>query len=533
MEWERCGCRACGADLTDRGMKLICRSCGAVYRKTEETAKLTEELSRLLSESQRARVRNLREQLRERAHAQYVNSEAILQLCRELRAELPNDFLARFYEAANGQSETELIDFLNRVESAEAEGLLGEVVDFTLRSLSPKMILPLKDLVERVCKSTDLELYSEYVTRIEEEAERVEEGIYEAGLSRDVFVAYSSQDMAEVKRLVSHLEENGLRCFVSARNLQHGRRAVEFYERRLEMAMDACRLFLFVSSEHSRSTGCDAVRHEIPYVRERDLRNAPPEYRNDYARIPAQYKKPRVEYRISDLCGNDLAERQVKQFFSGMEYCKTPEETAERIWEYLCRREVKEEPRAERAEEKICERCGTANKSTAHFCAECGHCFDEERKSKAAFAQEPEEDADDEPIFYDPFEEEAKQESPKNEGETAKDEGGVPEGLQKAFDSVDGFFDTVMASLERFGKKPQEEPQEERRASDAGDSRRKKELREQLKAAEKKNGLYWVLLVICLVVAWPVSIVMGLLISGNDKKIKELKKQIEALEREP
>ena len=151
---------------------------------------------------------------------------------------------------------------------------------------------------------------------------------------RDVFVAYSSKDMNKVFELVECLEEQGFSCFVAARNLRHGKGAVENYDKALREAMDNCRSFVFVSSMNSRRPGCDALRKEIPYIKSLDIENAPPAFKKDYTKIPHRYKVHRVEYRLEESNKSMAADRVVSEFFDGYERVYSPEEVADRIMQY-------------------------------------------------------------------------------------------------------------------------------------------------------------------------------------------------------
>jgi DNA repair exonuclease SbcCD ATPase subunit len=108
--------------------------------------------------------------------------------------------------------------------------------------------------------------------------------------------------------------------------------------------MDYCKSIVFVSSKNSRSASCDACRIELPYVRKKDVQNAPPQYRRDYTSIPVQYKKSRVEYMIEVPTVETAADRAVQEFFYGLEYCYTPFQVADRLFSFD--REVYEDENA-------------------------------------------------------------------------------------------------------------------------------------------------------------------------------------------
>ena len=145
----------------------------------------------------------------------------------------------------------------------------------------------------------------------EKEAHKVQNGIYEASMERDVFLAYSGKDMKAVVETLNFLEENGLTCFAAFRNMQHGKDAVANYEKTLYEAIDNCKIFLFISSKNSRSYACDAFKKEIAYVKNQEM-NKFPEYRN-YEQIPDKYKKLRIEYRL-DNAATPIVDKALKSF---------------------------------------------------------------------------------------------------------------------------------------------------------------------------------------------------------------------------
>ncbi len=204
--------------------------------------------------------------------------------------------------------------------------------------MSSDYIVPVTYLIERAFKNTDLQKFEHYISLLEAEAQKISEGIYETVLSRDVFIAYSSKDMDKVLSLLQTLEENGFTCFAAMRNLQHGRNAVANYEQALQTAMDNCAILIFVSSKNSRSFACDALKQELPYLKRKEMENAPLEYRNGtYSSLPARYKKPRIEYRL-DNERTLAADMLLKEFFAGLDYCETEEKVLGRVVEYITAR---------------------------------------------------------------------------------------------------------------------------------------------------------------------------------------------------
>lgn len=339
MKLEEFACKKCGCGLTSSGDGFYkCPGCGAEYMH-EDVENYKKELLDMFGQEKAERLANLRQMLWAATHEEYISSEHIISICKDVKKIAPDDFAANFYEVANGGNSKDVTAFLKRMDVVRFADHVDDVVDFMIRSLRSEYLYAVNQLVERAYKRTDLDKYNEKTSKLAEEVRKVEEGVYNLDLPRDVFIAYSSRDMDcdgrdYVDELTQFLEAQGLSCFVALRNLQHGRGAVENYQSALNKAMNNSKVFVFISSKHSRNPGCDAMKREIPYVKKKDIENAPFGFKNDYEGMPLKYKKPRVEYRIDDI-HNRATDGVLKEFFGTLEYAYTPEEVAERVGKYL------------------------------------------------------------------------------------------------------------------------------------------------------------------------------------------------------
>ncbi len=365
MAFYELRCQKCGGELHKLGDVFKCDYCKTTYLD-DHVEKEKEVLRAILDEAKQEKLANLRHVLWEEIHAEYIDSEKIVDFCRSVRKLKPDDFEARFFEVANAGNGRDVNDFIDNINVNDAEHncWTEEVINFMIKSLRAENLLSLTDLIERAYKNVDLQKYNKYATMVSEEAKKVEGGIYEPGLPRDVFVMYSSKDFKKVKELVYTLEESGLKCFVALRNLQHGKGAVANYQRALETAMDNCKVIVFLSSKNSRSLDCDAVRVEMPYLKRRDIENAPYEFRQHYEKMPSKYKKPRVEYRLDNEKSGAAA--LVREFFGELEYAYSADEVLNRVVQCLTAG-IEEKP-----QEKICIDCGAKNPIKTKFCMECG-----------------------------------------------------------------------------------------------------------------------------------------------------------------
>ena len=287
MSFKVLQCPVCGAGGVEaRGTGYFCRYC-----TTEFSDNAAEEAFKRLSESIDSRVEsiiderlrrekeerfyNLRSNLWEKVHAKYIDSDAIVAICTDIKKIEPHDFLAEFFEVANSAPAAEVSEFINKINVRANELYLDLVIDFMISSLTSEYIAPTNYLIERAFRGKDLVKFEEYITRLEEEAQKVDSGVYETMVPRDVFIAYSSKDIDKVLELMTVLEENGLSCFVAMRNLQHGRGAVANYEKALHEAIDNSKMLVFVSSKNSRNFQCDAFKKELSYIRQSELMAAP------------------------------------------------------------------------------------------------------------------------------------------------------------------------------------------------------------------------------------------------------------------
>jgi len=368
-------CKTCGAALSQRdAYTWECNYCHNVYSDKsvkEETERL---LRTLISEDKCEKVANLRRNLYDALNAEYTDSEEIVRICGEIKALLPDDFMADFYSVANSENEKSTAEYINKIDTAKHAEYIEGILHFMLKSFSSEYHLPLTGLIERAYRGKDLEKLAHYSTLLSEEAEKATLGVYETRLARDVFMAYSGKDMEHVYPVVSYLEGSGLSCFVAARNLRHGRGAVQNYNAAIREAISNCKSVVFVSTPNSRSFACDALKIELPTIKQMDINNAPYEYKQNYASMPQKYKKPRVELRLADSTSPNAADTVVKEFFCGCEYAYTAEEVAARIISMLSS-PIEYDSRAgarNGTSVKYCASCGTELPVQAKLCFECG-----------------------------------------------------------------------------------------------------------------------------------------------------------------
>ena len=201
-------CPSCGAEgsIDRRGEKWFCAHCGTsftdnsaerAFQKMEKC--LCERVDGVIDDAlmrqREENYYNLRSALWEKIHAPNIDSAEILRICRSIKDIAPSDFLADFFEVANSAPIAQVAAYIGSINADENELFADLIIEFVIKSLKFEYIAPLNYFIERSYRNRDLEKFEEYITRLEDEAEKVSTGIYETLMPRDVFLAYSSKDL--------------------------------------------------------------------------------------------------------------------------------------------------------------------------------------------------------------------------------------------------------------------------------------------------------------------------------------------------
>ena len=329
-------CPICGGKLEKNQEQFVCIYCKNTFEE-KKVLDIEEKINSLLDEFKKELVANARTQLWDALHEKYISSDKILDITRIIKTYLPDDFMANFFEFVNTKTNTtsQINDYINDIDYKENYIYIDIILDFMIDSLEPSYLLALNNLIENTYKNNDLKLYNEYATKLSNMAEKIDNGVYDLDIERDVFIAYSSKDIKYVEDITKELDKNGITYFVALKNLRHGKGAVENYDSALEKAIENSKTFLFISSLNSRTKECDALKKEIPYLKKLDKLNAPAEYRNDYNKIPLKYKKPRVQLLIGEKPEGTLADKQIAEIFDGYEWRYDAQSAVEAIYNFL------------------------------------------------------------------------------------------------------------------------------------------------------------------------------------------------------
>ena len=326
---EKHVCLNCGAPLKKEGGIYTCPYCRATYEDdAEERVSVT--LKSLLDEERLDRYSRAKRVLYTATHAKYPSSEEVLSAARAVLAIEDQDILANVYLFSHDDSPYRLNPYLASLKVAPA--IADEILRWLLPSLSRRSGAAIKHFVELNYRDREL---TERLTEVEDVLQALDAGTYEAGMLRDVFIAYSSADTEQVIQVVDLLEENNLACFVAFRNLRHGKGAAENYLAEIHKAIAACSVFVLVSSPHSLDAGCDAMRVELPYL---------------CTHFP---DKPRIQYVIKDAPRvSFIVNKNLKAAFPNQEWCRDEEDLLTRIFDILSQPSKEEAERLRLEEER-------------------------------------------------------------------------------------------------------------------------------------------------------------------------------------
>ena len=328
MEAYICSC--CGMNLKVDGDLLRCDYCGASYER-DDGEKAAAKLKGVLDEAKLELLANRKRLLWAAAHEKYPSKERVVEAANAVLSIDGSDLLALVYLHSHDRDPAKLNQILASAEAAESQA--AEVFRWLLPSLSPRMVGPLHDFVDRHFTN---ERRIGLITELEKEAAKVSEGIYEPSLPREAFLCYSSADMPKVVKTMDSLERNGFSCFAAFRNLRHGKGAQEDYLSAIQTAMRACDALVFFSSGNSRSMDCDAMRVELPYL------------------IQELPDKPRIEYLLEDYGDVPyMVRKTLKKAFPSQEFCVDEEDLMDRIQAAVEAKGPKKDDEAERLRREL------------------------------------------------------------------------------------------------------------------------------------------------------------------------------------
>ena len=311
-------CPGCGSEefkkINDE--EYHCLSCGKHYKeKDNDKIDLEKKLLFSLNQQDLKLYSNAKKNLWLETHNQYLSNENIKKWCLEIKKYSPEDFYANFCEKITFGDVDSTCDYLNNYLKKGDYTFSDEVVRYLLKTTDDSRII---QFIVAILDEANLDdsLYEQYKEKLNELSENLDEGVFNTDAPRDVFICYSSKDIIEVTKIMDILELNDLSCFCAQRNLRHGKGAKENYLDELKKAMHNSKCVLFISSINSRSLNCDALKFEIPYLRE------------------FESHKSRIEYVIDKSKYSEtkpVAQKILKSYFDGLEFCTNIDDLLNRI----------------------------------------------------------------------------------------------------------------------------------------------------------------------------------------------------------
>ena len=293
MEAKTLRCTYCGARLpasdTD---KVTCPYCDSInYLRFAEKAGKDENA---------AGLKNLRERLYDTVNARYHDFGEMKEIADEILNISGYDFEAKYFYALalkKNNKRNRYLEFLSDENNlAPNEKALELVMNNVIRYAKENERSVIRRFIEINVHDNLARL--EYIDRVDRQIERASK-FFHGG--QDVFVCHRSSDGAIAESVVARLEEEGISCFISERNLED-LEIGEKFERALSSAIESTKLFLLISSYSAFDTSSENyVLYEMNEA-----------YRLD---------KPNAEFRIQNI---DRATEQkagvYADYFDGCQY---------------------------------------------------------------------------------------------------------------------------------------------------------------------------------------------------------------------
>ena len=290
-------CKSCGTacfmishtanadEIADKISNKFAEFTAELYKKIDEDGKTT----RARIDSAEKNIINIVpnvQRLKAALKADYISKEEIKRLADYISRYAPDHLLVRFVNAFLSPSKDAVSKFLDDFPiGAGTEEDVDLITDVLIRYMQATWIETLSVFIERAYKQNKrLKSYSEVRDRFFKQSSAVDDGTYDLTYKRDVFIAYSTEDLQYIRDLVTELEKAEIECFVAYRNLPNC--FGEDFKKDICLAMQHCSVLLFASSRNSRHRKCDAVWELQTW--------------ND-----EQPQKPRFEYLIENYSAED------------------------------------------------------------------------------------------------------------------------------------------------------------------------------------------------------------------------------------
>ena len=307
LEENKYICKACGTacfmishkasveEIADKIANRLAEFTAELYKKIDEDGKTTRARIDFAEKNIINIVPNI-QRLKAALKEDYISKEDIKRLADYISRYAPDHLLVRFVNAFLSPSKDAVSKFLDDFPiGAETEEDVDLITDVLIRYMQATWIETLSVFIEKAYKQNKrLKSYSEIRDRFVKQSTAVDDGTYDLTYKRDVFIAYSTEDLDHIRDLVTELEKAEIECFVAYRNLPNC--FGEDFKKDICTAMQHCSVLLFASSRNSRHRKCDAVWELQTWHDE-------------------QPQKPRFEYLIENYSAedNDYVCKKIKQ----------------------------------------------------------------------------------------------------------------------------------------------------------------------------------------------------------------------------
>ncbi len=350
-------CLNCGStEVNAQGGIYRCTHCGAQMRG-EDLENRYENIKNVVGEAlaeQRVRdIATARTDLYKAITEKFPQKSRIITCCERILGHLPDDVQAECFRVIckKHRAPDELNAMLDGIDCTQSRYYVDCILDYILTKscgLKERDLNSVSYLIHRAYEYTDLEKYNHYSRLFAEEAKKIRKG-YFTDLDGLVFIGHAGEDREEAFSLAEEIERRlHIRCFISERNLKHGDGAE--YKEIIKRAVRNCKVFILVSTNHSRSVDRDTWTREMQEIKDLDVKiwQHNPSFRSDvaYINIPDEIKKKRIEYRPSknnEARQETEGDKKVKEFFHDLAWQTSIDGVVKKVQEY-CKEIAKTKP---------------------------------------------------------------------------------------------------------------------------------------------------------------------------------------------
>lgn len=230
-------CTSCGYHLDVDTEKSVgtCEACGSTF-VIENAVRLSQvEVDRTKD------LANLRKLLA--SSVDTFDYEGMQQLATQILTIIPNDFPALYFQAFAAQQLHKPKYMVSFFKNTSVK-FTSDDMDTVLTHMMQHCDLRDRSYVENYIKRMDATRMNEFSRLIKG---RIQQEEHYAAIPRDVFVCHRSTDAEAANAVMQVLENDGLRCWISSRNLRPN--DSENYWSNIEDGIRSCQLFLVITSQ--------------------------------------------------------------------------------------------------------------------------------------------------------------------------------------------------------------------------------------------------------------------------------------------